>query len=168
MNDDEKFCLKLKLIVGLCTTQDIQEWAEQTILKNIHNEFALNLCFMESADKIEKYFIELNPQLLNINIEKIAFSILEEYVQKKLPITFDHQYKYHIHNLIFLSEYLFDISNNIHEASLYGHIIAYDDEITYLTQKETIPKNVQRTYLDLYHYLKIWIERASKIPASEN
>ncbi|MCL6234094.1 hypothetical protein M5F03_02740 [Acinetobacter sp. ANC 5579] len=159
MNDEEKFPLKLKLIVELCTAKDIQDWTEATISKDIHNEFALNFCFMESADKIEKYFIELNPQLLNINTENIAFSILEEYIQKKLPITFDHQYEYHLHNLIFLSEYLHEVGNYIQEGSLYSHIIIYDD----LIQCKTNDESIQRIYLELCTFLNRWVISASNI-----
>jgi hypothetical protein len=68
MNDEEKFRLKLRLILGLCTAKNIQDWAETTLLKDTHNEFTLNLCFMKATDKIEKYFIEINSQLLNINL----------------------------------------------------------------------------------------------------
>ena len=112
MNDEEKFRLKLKLIVELCTAKEIQDWAEATLVKDVHNELALNLCFIKSTDKIQKYFIEINPQLLTIDTEKIALSVLEEYVQNKLPQNLDYQYQYHLDHLIFLYEYLHEFSEN--------------------------------------------------------
>ena len=159
MNDDEKFCIKLKLIVGLCTTQDIQEWAEQTILKSTHNDFALSLCFMDSEDKIYKYFNDLNPQLLNIDTGKSALSVLKAYLQKKLPQKLDAHYEHHIHNLIFLSEYLYEVDDYIQEGSLYTHIIIYDD----LIQCETNNESIQHIYLELCTFLNRWVISASNI-----
>ncbi|MFC6053334.1 hypothetical protein A6M14_09815 [Acinetobacter sp. Ac_877] len=158
MNDEEKFCLKIRLIVGLCTAKDIQYWAEATLLKDVHNEFALNLCFMESADKIQKYFIEINPQLLKIDTGKIALSVLEEYVQKKLPHNLDHQYEYHLDNLVFLSEYLHEFSDKLHEGNLYTHIIIYDDQIQLVSNT-----TAQHIYRELYKFLLKWLQNVHTI-----
>ncbi|KAB0624726.1 hypothetical protein F7P75_12110 [Acinetobacter gandensis] len=162
MNDEEKFRLKLRLIVGLCTAKDIQDWAEATILKDIHNEFALNLCFMESTDKISKYFYDINPQLLNIDIDKISLTVFDEYLLKKLPEKINDQYEYHINNLIFLSEYLNDLRDDLQRASLYSHIIIYDDEINYLIQNQASVQT-QNTYMQLYDFLRKWIKSTSKM-----
>ncbi|WP_179998277.1 hypothetical protein [Acinetobacter sp. YH12239] len=155
MHDEEKFRLKLKLIVELCTAKEIQDWAEATLLKDVHNEFALNLCFMESADKIEKYFIEINPHLLTIDTEKIALSVLEDYVQKKLPHKLNHQYKYHLHNLIFLSEYLHELNDKLKVGSLYSYIIIYDEEIHLVSNT-----SAQHIYRELYKFLVKWVQNA--------
>jgi len=59
MSEDIKFCLGLKLNVGLITPKEIQTWADKKILEGKKDPFVLDICFLGSETEVKDYFNKL-------------------------------------------------------------------------------------------------------------
>ncbi|WP_228289830.1 hypothetical protein [Acinetobacter pittii] len=56
MSDEEKFQLKLELILNLKSAKDIQNWAIDKLDKNPADLLALDICFFSKEEEVLDYF----------------------------------------------------------------------------------------------------------------
>jgi hydroxyethylthiazole kinase-like sugar kinase family protein len=84
MSENIKFCLGLKLNIGLITPKEIQAWADKKILEGKNDPFVLDICFLGSEAEVKDYFNKLIRTDLDIQNEQlISINILKEYISKK-------------------------------------------------------------------------------------
>ena len=155
MNDDEIFCLKIQLIVGLIAPKEIQKCLNIRFLKNYTDSLLLEMSFLHGESELEKFIYNLIDN--SLNREQIALKVFKKYFYKRMPKALDENLDNHILNLKFIADYLFDFNELRNEPSLSGYITAFDDQITeaYLGN---IGMRPEEAYFELYKYLRNWIE----------
>ena len=146
MDDAEKFCFKLKLEIGLLTTKEIQDWANEEVLKNNQDEFTLDICFMKSEEDVREYFNQLSYVDLNLNRQKIAVTILKEYLLEKYPLNLNTDIEQYLSDINFITKHIIDdellLLLNIYEAQI---------DLAYT---RTIQMTVNEAF-DMYLYLSL-------------
>ena len=149
MNDDEIFCLKIQLMVGLIQPKQIQRCLNKRFLKNYTDKLLLEMSFIQGERDLEKFIYSLIDN--SLNKEAIALKVFKKYFYTIMPKLLDENLDKHISNLQFIANYLFDLNE-----SLSSYITAFDDQIT-----EAYAGNIgispEEAYRDLYKYLKIWL-----------
>ena len=149
MNDDEVFCLKIQLMVGLIQPKQVQRCLNKRFLKNYNDQLLLEMSFIQGELDLEKFIYNLINN--SLNKEEIALKVFKKYFYKIMPKALDENLDKHILNLQFIANYLFDLNE-----SLSSYITAFDDQITE-AYAGNIGMSPEEAYRDLYKYLKNWL-----------
>lgn len=149
MNDDEVFCLKIQLMVGLIQPKQVQRCLNKRFLKNYTDQLLLEISFIQGERDLEKFIYNLIDK--SLNREAIAFKLFKKYFYKVMPKSLDENLDKHISNLQFIANYLFDL-----DESLSSYITAFDDQITE-AYAGNIGMSPEEAYRELYRYLKNWL-----------
>ncbi|WP_349929897.1 hypothetical protein ABJ384_15065 (plasmid) [Acinetobacter sp. A1-4-2] len=155
MNDDEIFCLKIQLRVGLIQPKQIQRCLNKRFLKNYTDQLLLEMSFIRRELDLKKFIYNLVDN--SLNREQIALKIFKKYFYKKMPRELDENLDIHIENLKFIADYLVNFNELRNEPFLSSYITAFDDQIT-----EASFGNIgmwpKEAYSELYRYLQNWIQ----------
>ncbi|WP_262462990.1 hypothetical protein [Acinetobacter pittii] len=154
MSNDTKFCLGLKLNVGLITSKEIQIWADKKILEDKNDPFVLDICFLESETEVKDYFNNLTRADLDIHNKRlISINVLKEYISKKKPSNLDSD----------LDQYINDIELicwHIHDSALTSLLHIYGDQIN-LAYQGVLTISVQKAFDEFSEHVNEWLEKSS-------
>ncbi|MDV7435862.1 hypothetical protein R4447_04705 [Acinetobacter baumannii] len=156
MSDDTKFCLGLKLNIGLITPKEIQVWADKKILEDKNDPFVLDICFLGSEAEVKDYFNKLIRADLDVQNKKlISINVLKEYISTKKPSDLDSD----------LEQYIIDIELicwHIHDSALISLLHIYGDQIN-LAYQGVLTISVQQAFDDFSKYINEWLENQFNI-----
>lgn len=155
MSDEEKFQLKLELILNLKSAKDIQNWAIDKLDKNPADLLALDICFFSKEEEVLDYFNNISiaetttePTLK----KKILYKVLKKYSEITPSMGCSIEV---ISNLFVI---LLKISRYAEDEYLYDFINYYDDEL-YLALEgisKLEPEEIWPTFLnDLKNWLSL-------------
>ncbi|WP_173911200.1 hypothetical protein [Acinetobacter sp. Marseille-Q1618] len=124
MNEIEKILLRCQLTLGLKTTDDIEQWAINTLSKDESNQLALDLCFLANSEQILHYFHVLHKNYdIDENLKKIIiYNELNTYTTQLIQHNQAQQYTWDA------AQKIFDLANFIEDDDLYDFVNHYDDE----------------------------------------
>ena len=153
MSEDIKFCLGLKLNVGLITPKEIQTWADKKILEGKKDPFVLDICFLGSETEVKDYFNKLIRTDLYIKNEQlISINILKEYISKKKISNLDTD----------LDQYINDIELicwHINDSALTSLLYIYTDQIN-LAYQGVLTISVKKAFDEFSKNINEWLEQS--------
>ena len=146
---DEKCLLRIKLLfdVELMLPQDVQDWADASIINEENNELALGICFCKSEQEMKKYLNSFYYEDIYLD-EDVIHSILKQYIKEKLPNTLNDQVSYHFSNL-------FWIVNKLDESSLRENLYFHDDQLD-LATFGYLDISLEDAYQEFYKFFTDW------------
>lgn len=146
---DEKCLLRIKLLfdVELMLPQDVQDWADASIINEENNELALGICFCKSEQEMKKYLNSFYYEDIYLD-EDVIHSILKQYIKEKLPKTLNDQVSYHFSNL-------FWIVNKLDESNLSENLHFHDDQLD-LATFGYLDISSEDVYQEFYKFFTDW------------